>query len=74
MGIYTAVQGLTTANVSALYGNSQGRTCDFFANYSGGDFAWARMDNFYKDSYQGYRFYRRRFIEGCVDCFHGQIL
>ena len=45
MGIYTAVQGLTTANVSALYGDSKGRTCDFFANYSAGDFAWARMDN-----------------------------
>ena len=44
MGIYTSTQGLTTANVNALYGNAEGRTCDFFGNYSGGDFAWNRMD------------------------------
>lgn len=43
LGIYTSMQGLTTANVNGLFGNSEGRTCDFFGNYSGGDFAYSRM-------------------------------
>ncbi len=45
LGLYTSLAGLTTSNVNALYGNSEGRTCDFFGNYSGGDFSYQRMDN-----------------------------
>lgn len=45
LGIYTSSQGLNLGNVNALFGNSEGRTCDFFGNYSGGDFAWAYMQS-----------------------------
>lgn len=38
IGLYTTMSSLTTSNVNALFGNSEGRTADTFLNYSAYNF------------------------------------
>lgn len=38
LGLYTAVNVMTSANVNALFGNKEGRTATTMLNYMGGDF------------------------------------
>jgi endo-beta-N-acetylglucosaminidase D len=41
IGIYTSNSGLTTYNVNALFGNSEGRTAATMLNYSSSDFSYS---------------------------------